>query len=67
MTDDFDYRCKSCGEIVPRGTHHKMQACKCGKIMVDRGWYGSRVLWTGGKFEDAVEKIAPSEHQGEGQ
>jgi hypothetical protein len=24
-------------------------------VLVDRGWYGSRVLWPGGKFEDAVE------------
>ena len=57
IADEIDYRCKACGEIVPRGTHLKMESCKCGAVSVDRGWYGSRVLWRKGKFEDAVEKI----------
>ena len=52
----IDYRCKKCGEIVPHGTHHKMESCKCGALQVDRGWYGARVLWSG-KREDAFEEI----------
>jgi hypothetical protein len=57
LADRIDYRCRSCMQIVPRGTHHKMESCKCGKVQVDRGWYGSRVLWCGGKREDAIEEI----------
>jgi predicted nucleic acid-binding Zn-ribbon protein len=53
----IDYRCKRCGEIVPRGTHHKMESCKCGFISVDRGWYGIRILWNEGKAEDAFEEV----------
>lgn len=52
-----DYRCKSCNTIVPRGSHLKMESCKCGKVQVDRGWYGSRVLWTDGEYADVVEVI----------
>jgi hypothetical protein len=62
--DAIDYRCKSCGEIVPRGTHHKMTSCKCGKVHVDRGWYGSRVLWPSGSFGEAVEIIKPASVEG---
>lgn len=67
MHDDNDYRCKACGEVVPRGTHHKMEACGCGKVMVDRGWYGSRVLWEpepGEKYDDCVETISSANSGG---
>lgn len=57
IADKIDYRCKKCGEIVPRGTHHKMTSCKCGFVSVDRGWYGSRVLWKEGTMDEAVETI----------
>lgn len=53
----IDYRCKKCSSIVPRGAHHRMSSCPCGAVMVDRGWYGSRVLWKGDKREDVVEEI----------
>lgn len=52
------YRCRACGDVPEPESHHKMTACKCGKVQVDRGWYGSRVLWDGGSFEGAVEVIA---------
>lgn len=54
---NIDYRCKKCDSIVPRGTHHRMTSCTCGAVQVDRGWYGSRVLWKGGNREDVVEEI----------
>lgn len=63
MSDDnksektIDYRCKKCKEIVPRGSHHRMANCKCGSVSVDRGWYGTRVLWPSGKYEDWVEIV----------
>lgn len=57
MDEDADYRCKHCLSIVPRGTHHKMESCECGKVMVDRGWYGSRVLFPSAPMEDHVEII----------
>ena len=52
-----DYRCKLCRDIVPCGTHHKMEQCLCGAVMVDRGWYGSRVLWSGGRYDEVVEVV----------
>ena len=52
----IDYRCKRCGEIVPRATVHIIESCKCGAIQVDRGWYGNRVLFDG-KAEDAFEEV----------
>lgn len=54
-----DYRCKSCGGVVPRG--HRMQQCGCGKVMVDWGAGGKsstiRVLWPGGNPDDWIETI----------
>ena len=60
MTDEkdiVDYRCRKCNTIVPRGTHHKMESCKCGKVLVDRGWYGNRVLWPSGGKDEWIEVI----------
>jgi len=34
-----------------------MTSCPCGALVVDRGWYGTRLLWSSGKREDAVEEI----------
>lgn len=54
-----DYRCKSCGSIVPRG--HRMQYCQCRKIWVDWGAGGRsstvRVGWPGGNPDDWIETI----------
>ena len=58
---DYDYRCKKCGDIPIPESHHKMKACTCGAIQVDRGWYGGRVLWSGGTFDECVEKIERAE------
>lgn len=51
------YRCKRCRTVTPKPSHHKMTSCACGAISVDHGWYGSRVLWPGGKIEDWAEEV----------
>ena len=56
-TPDPDYRCKKCNTVVPRGTHLKMETCKCGAVQVDRGWYGSKTSWPSGKREDWIEEL----------
>jgi len=53
-----DYRCKSCGGVVPRG--YRMKQCSCGKVMVDWGasnYSTIRVLWPSGNPDDWVEVI----------
>lgn len=55
----MDYRCKSCGGVVPRG--YRMQSCPCGKISVDwgadMGKHHVRVLWPGGNPDDWIERV----------
>lgn len=56
-TRPMRYRCKKCGDEPEPESHHAMKSCKCGFITVDRGWYGSRVLWKDGPYGDAVEEV----------
>lgn len=57
MSDDMiGYRCKLCGDAPEPTSHHKMASCGCGALQVDRGWYGSRVVWDG-KKDDVVEEL----------
>jgi predicted nucleic acid-binding Zn-ribbon protein len=51
------YRCRKCGDIPEPESHLMMASCSCGNVSVDRGWYGSRVLWRSGKYADAVEEM----------
>ena len=53
----LSYRCKLCGDAPEPDSHHKMASCKCGNLTVDRGWYGSRVLWQTGSHADAIEEV----------
>ena len=55
--NETDYRCKKCNTIVPPRSHHKMETCECGSIMVDEGLYGSRLLWPNGHPDDWIERI----------
>lgn len=57
IANKTDYRCRKCDSVVPRGTHHRMSSCHCGAVMVDRGWYGARVVWKGHTYADVVEEI----------
>ena len=57
MDDAVFYKCRKCGDVPEPESHHKMKSCKCGSVMVDRGWSGSRVLWKGGTFDEVVEQI----------
>lgn len=54
--DMISYRCKLCGDVPEPESHHMMASCSCGAVSVDRGWYGSRVLWSG-KREDVIEEV----------
>ncbi len=48
------YRCKRCGDIPEPESHHKMATCSCGGVSVDRGWYGSRVVF---ESRDILEQL----------